>query len=88
MPCTPLCGTGSFRKKAGGKKDRLSFVQGHTEGHREGRRKAHGRQEMLWTWSGMVKRARDWFWTSSLTRDSGHRTPFSIGLGFLYCKMG
>lgn len=39
-PFGSLCGAGSFGKKVGGKRGRLSFVQGHTEGHREGRRTA------------------------------------------------
>lgn len=89
MLCGSLCGAGSFRKKGGGKKDRPSFVQGHVEGHREDRRKDSGRQEMLLTWPGTVKRARDWVWMPSLTRqETGHRAPFSSGLGFFHCKMG
>lgn len=49
-----------------------------------------GRQEMLWTWPGMVKRSRAWFWTPSLTRQEtvGTELPSLLALVFLCCKMG
>lgn len=53
MLCGSLCGAGSFWEKGGGKKDRPSFVWGHTEGHREGRRKAQ------WKTGNALDMARD-----------------------------